>query len=492
LSARWIVDGMNVIGSRPTGWWRDRPAAMRALVDELRELGDPVTVVFDGEPFDLEDSDVDVRFASRRGRNAADDDIVALVADSAEALRVVTSDAELAERVREHGAEVVGAGTFRARLERRAAAAAAPTPYALAFVDWLACAARGRTEPAARAAETLGDPVAYAGVAGHVLDFDDTYLPGIAHLSAPVAPVALVLSAELGRSAGEMLDAYAEGFESMGAIARASHPELYDRGWHPTAVCGGAGAAVAAARLLQADRDSAVAIALLRASGLRAAFGSHGKSLQVGLAAASGLQAARLAAGGARVPLAEAARGFEDATGGRYAAPVDEPAAIRQNWIKAWPCCLQTHGAIEAASQVPGRRALRVTVHPVSLQAAAYGPRPEDGLQAKFSIPYLTAFTLLHGPPRVESFDAVDPDACDLAEGITVRADPGLLESECVLDEDGQEVARVEAALGSPQRPMDQNALRQKVSELAGEPLADALDDLDRPAAELLELAGFR
>lgn len=362
--------------------------------------------------------------------------------------------------------------------------------YALAFVDWLACASRGREEPPARAALELDDPVVHAGVAGHVLDFDDTYLPGIAHLSAPVAPAALVLGADLGRSAGDVLDAYAEGFEAMGAIARASHPALYDRGWHPTAVCGGAGAAVAAAHLLGADRESAEAIALLRAAGLRAAFGSHGKSLQVGLAAATGVQAARLAAGGARVPLAGAARGFEEATGGRYAAPAAD-RAVSENWIKAWPCCLQTHGAIEAASRVGDRPDLTVTVHPVSLQAAAYGPHPEDGLQAKFSIPYLTAFTLLHGPPRVESFDEVDSNACALAERIEVRTDPGLLESECVLYAGGREVARVEAALGSPQRPMEGGALREKVTGLAGKSLAVALDDLDRPAAELLELAGL-
>ena len=79
--ARWIVDGMNVIGSRPTGWWRDRPRAMRELVDELRTFGEPVTVVFDGKPFEIEDTaQTEVLFASRRGRNAADDDIAALVA----------------------------------------------------------------------------------------------------------------------------------------------------------------------------------------------------------------------------------------------------------------------------------------------------------------------------------------------------------------------------------------------------------------------------
>ena len=51
--ARLIVDGMKVIGSRPTGLWRDRPRAMRELVDELSTFGEPVTVVFDGKPFEI-------------------------------------------------------------------------------------------------------------------------------------------------------------------------------------------------------------------------------------------------------------------------------------------------------------------------------------------------------------------------------------------------------------------------------------------------------
>jgi predicted RNA-binding protein with PIN domain len=120
---RWIVDGMNVIGSRPTGWWRDRPGAMRDLVEELEAFagrgGDEVTVVLDGKPFDLEGDAVDVRFASRRGPNAADDDIAAIVKDAPEpgAISVVTSDGDLARRVRDAGASVVGAGEFRRLLD---------------------------------------------------------------------------------------------------------------------------------------------------------------------------------------------------------------------------------------------------------------------------------------------------------------------------------------------------------------------------------------
>lgn len=361
--------------------------------------------------------------------------------------------------------------------------------YRTAFLDWLACAARGRSEPAARAAEKLGEPVTAAATAGHVLDFDDTYLPGLAHLSAPSAPAALVVGAGRGVQVDDVLSAYAHGFEAMGAVARASHPALYDGHYHPTAVCGGVGAAVAAATLLDLSderRDNAIGIALVGASGLRAAFGSHGKSLQVGLAAAAGVRAARLAEAGARVPLARAARGFADATGGAYERPDESSPAITENWIKAWPCCLQTHGAIEAATKVSEPRPLTVTVHPVSLQAAGYGPRPADGLEAKFSIPYCTAWTLLHGPPHVASFATVEDAACELASAITVETDPQLVESECVLSAEGRELARVNAALGSPGQPMDEATLAAKLTDLAAEPVRGLVHDGDRPAADVL------
>ncbi len=116
---RWLIDGMNVIGSRPDGWWRDRRAAMERLVAELESLDGEVAVVFDGEPFELEGERVEVVFASRPGRNAADDEIAARVASDPDPgdLTVVTSDAELERRVRTEGAYVEGAGAFRRRLD---------------------------------------------------------------------------------------------------------------------------------------------------------------------------------------------------------------------------------------------------------------------------------------------------------------------------------------------------------------------------------------
>jgi 2-methylcitrate dehydratase PrpD len=360
--------------------------------------------------------------------------------------------------------------------------------HASAFLDWLACAVGGRDEPAARAARALGDGVAdhvaAAGTAGHVLDFDDTHAPSLAHLSAPTAPAALVLGAELGATIGDVLDAHAAGFETMGALAAANHPHLRERGWHPTAVCGVVGAAVSAAFLLDADREQAVRLALLRAGGLQAAFGSDGKALQVGLAAAAGVTAARLAASGATAS-EEIYRGFEQGFGAVWA---DESpgSAVGENWIKAYPCCLQTHSAIEAAAlagSVPDG-ALEVAVHPVSLRTA-WRMDVATGLEAKFSIPYLTAYTLLHGAPRVDSFAAVDPEARALGARIRVRTDAALAESEAVLTAAGEEVARVRAALGSPARPMSEAQLEAKVRDLAGDRLDGALDS-GRPASDVL------
>ena len=120
----WVIDASNVIGSRPDGWWRDRAGATRRLVGQLdafaEEAGEPVIVVLDaGEPPDAESAEVLV--ASRPGRDAADDEIVALLQDrGAEGVRVVTSDATLAQRVRALGADVEGAGGFRRRLDELA------------------------------------------------------------------------------------------------------------------------------------------------------------------------------------------------------------------------------------------------------------------------------------------------------------------------------------------------------------------------------------
>ncbi len=121
---RWFIDGMNVIGTRPDGWWRDRDAAMLRLVDELERWaawsGEDVTVVFERPPSPpIRSTVIEVTHAPRPRPNSADHEIVRRLAAEANpgAVRVVTSDRWLAERAYAAGATVEGADSFRSRLE---------------------------------------------------------------------------------------------------------------------------------------------------------------------------------------------------------------------------------------------------------------------------------------------------------------------------------------------------------------------------------------
>jgi predicted RNA-binding protein with PIN domain len=124
---RWIVDGMNVIGTRPDGWWKDRAAAMIALVEKLDRWadgadGDHVTVVFERPPSQaIPTSRIEVTHAPRAAANSADDEIVRRVQadDGSHEIRVVTSDKGLADRVRNLGAAVYPADRFRELVDPR-------------------------------------------------------------------------------------------------------------------------------------------------------------------------------------------------------------------------------------------------------------------------------------------------------------------------------------------------------------------------------------
>lgn len=112
------------MGAGVAGWWRDRPAAVRKLVGRLRcyrsATGSTIEVVFDVPQADLPEGEHDgvvVRYATRRGRDAGDDRIRALLDAGYDAdVEVVTSDRALAASARDRGARVTGAGAFLSRL----------------------------------------------------------------------------------------------------------------------------------------------------------------------------------------------------------------------------------------------------------------------------------------------------------------------------------------------------------------------------------------
>jgi hypothetical protein len=98
-----LIDAANVVGSRPDGWWKDRPGAARRLVESVRAVAwdEPVVVVLEGQ--------------ARRGVEEADDVVHApgegddaLAERCAPGVTLVTADRGLRARAEAAGARVVG------------------------------------------------------------------------------------------------------------------------------------------------------------------------------------------------------------------------------------------------------------------------------------------------------------------------------------------------------------------------------------------------
>ena len=112
-----LIDAANVVGSRPDGWWRDRPGAARRLVERLRAataIERPITVVLEGRATaGAPEGEVDgVRVVHAPGDG---DDTLAALATAG--VTLVTADRGLAERARDNGAAVVGPRSLLERLD---------------------------------------------------------------------------------------------------------------------------------------------------------------------------------------------------------------------------------------------------------------------------------------------------------------------------------------------------------------------------------------
>jgi predicted RNA-binding protein with PIN domain len=120
-----VVDAMNVIGSRPDGWWRDRAAEIQRLVGQVDRWAaasdaERVTVMLEREPRgELATERVEVAWARVGGADAADREILARLPDwlAEDEVVVVTSDRDLKAKALAAGAEVVSSRPFRAELD---------------------------------------------------------------------------------------------------------------------------------------------------------------------------------------------------------------------------------------------------------------------------------------------------------------------------------------------------------------------------------------
>lgn len=119
-----LIDAANVIGSRPTGWWRDRAGAARAFVDQIRAAVDsgrvaqPVVVVLEGKAREGVKGGVADGVTVLHAAGSGDDMLIDVASSASDqVVRLVTADRELRRRAQAVGADVVGPGWLLELLE---------------------------------------------------------------------------------------------------------------------------------------------------------------------------------------------------------------------------------------------------------------------------------------------------------------------------------------------------------------------------------------
>ena len=300
----------------------------------------------------------------------------------------------------------------------------------------------------------LRDAAMLNGLLIHGLDYDDTHLAGVVHVSAAALPTAMGMASARHLSGSDLLLGYILAVEVAGRIGTAAAGGFHRAGFHPTGVAGAFGAAVAAARL---DNSTVEQIAIAQgfagslASGTME-FTEHGawtKRAHAGWAAVCGITAAAFARQGFVSP----ERVYE----GRYGLfrthlPDGEVAdldaltrGLGERWqipevaVKVYPSCHFTHAFIDATVELMRTESLvaddvdavSCLIHrdavPVVCEPRASKLVPQTDYEAKFSLPFVVAATLVHGRFSLNELSDValrDPRVLALASRITDEDDP--------------------------------------------------------------------
>ena len=412
------------------------------------------------------------------------------------ALRFDALDAEVRHYARRHLLDTVGVMICGAAGEVAGRAEAA-----------LAAVRGGGRIPVpgrARRADVL-DAAFLGATAAHGIELDDGYRQGSVHPGCAVVPAVLAVGHDMGASGKAAIEAMVAGYEVAIAIARACHPELRQRGFHPTGACAVFGAAAATAKLRGLAPPciaDAFGIAASSAAGLFAFVngGADIKRLHAGHASREGVQAALFAERGIEGPpgVIEARDGFLQAFAGSppdRARPIALPPAaafgITDCYIKPYACCRHIQPAVEALiglcaeHEIAPEEVTRIDVDTYRIAAAHADTGWDDYASAQLSFPYLISLALRFRAIRFEHFtEGVrrDPAALAIARKLHVTASPEIdrlypqLRPARVRVTTGRGIftRAADEALGSRLVPLDDAGLRAKFDALAGPVISPA------------------
>jgi len=328
------------------------------------------------------------------------------------------------------------------------------------------------------------------GVAAHIMDYDFSSLLG--QPTSPIIPALLPLAESVGAAPAEVTAAFIVGFEVCLKLARAAPEQTAVGGWHAVSSIGTMGAAMACARLLKVPREripDVLGIAASLSGGLAANFGTMTKPLHSGTSARNAILAATLGRNG----FTASAAALEHPVSGYFRAfdrgikvsfePIAElgrryDIVDRGFKPKRYPCGGLGHTAIDATLELRGElnvadiTAIKtsITKFAASRIGSAY---PTSIESAKFSMPYVAAYTALYGAPMLKAFteEAIHDAAVKaLARKVAVAIDPEFAD---ILEEspsrvtvtlaDGRTVERMRYyASGTPQAPLTQAQVEEK------------------------------
>jgi 2-methylcitrate dehydratase PrpD len=360
------------------------------------------------------------------------------------------------------------------------------------------------------------------GTAAHALDYDDVNWAMFGHPSAGLVAATIAVAEQLGSTGAALIEAYACGFEVLGKVGRSCMPDMsHEGGWHTAGVIGPIGTAAAVSRLLGLDEDgsrNAIGIAVSEASGVVRNFGTMTKPLHAGLAAQAGVQAAGLARSGftASPDALEGEHGWYSCFARGLAVDLDVLDELGEVYelertgllIKPYPCGVAGHPAIDAALILRDRLSTDeiASITSIEIGATSYTidkmryAWPENELQAKFSVPYQTARTLLAGRPTLADFQpgamSDQPDVRTLAEKVHLYLDDRIeagwrarggsrpCRVTIHLGDGRTEEELVEISKGNPEAPLTTEEVRFKFRDSAS--LALNSDSIER-ASKLLE-----
>ena len=352
----------------------------------------------------------------------------------------------------------------------------------------------------ARRADLL-DAAFLGGTAAHGIELDDGYRQGSVHPGCAVVPALLALACGQTTSGKALIEALVAGYETVTTIGRACHPDLRQRGFHPTGAVAVLGAAMAAGKLrglAAVPLANALGLAASSAAGLFAFVngGADIKRLHAGHAAREGLQAALLAEQGIEGPphVIEARDGFMQAFAlGRARAielPPAVPFGITDCYIKPYPCCRHIQPAVEALiglltdEKIASEDVQRIDTETYRIAAAHAETGWNDFASAQLSFPYLMALALKFRAIKLEHFSAQqrrDPALAALAAKVHVTAPPAidrlypkLRPARVTLTTArGTFTRQADEALGSRLVPLDDQGLQAKFHTLV-EPVLGA------------------